>query len=647
MFSTGQSETSNDILHKKLMALLKGARDARKPYDAEAWLNLAFFLGEQYSEWAEDNIRKIPRRTADIEKGVVDETDLPRPVLNKIQHFIYTALSETLRDKPSADVLPATDDYSAALDQDVNKAYLNYMMEPVNINWDMQLSISTLWALISPSGWLKWVWDNNLKRVDVIPIPFFDLAVDPYARQFARARYAIHTMFLDPEIAEEAFGIPIDKSEIGLQDSMRVELMRSMGSAPVARGVEVHELWMKPNKKRPHGLYALFTNKRVLKVEDALPYEHLRLGGGMLPFTQQGSLLRPDSLYYTSPVTALRPAQMVWNKFVAQAILIQENFAGPKWWIPEELQMKVYPNSSPRQILRGNAGNTGLKPELIQPPSMPDTSTMLKVFEEQMMHVVSVHEVSQGQVPGRVEAAKAIELLQTSDQGMYKHLLDTIDQTISIGYWQALMLARQFETPEKMVATYSREGVPMVKRWRKGAADPGTRIRVVRMSGLGRTRTERADTLMLYWQNGIIKDPDLIAELLEVPIPSFTNARANDMRMARTENILMSEGTPVVPGSWENHAIHIREHNEFRKTMEFHALTEKAKSVFEFHVQRHKKLQIAAALETAMLMRAAQGIDPNAPQPVQPQGAPGQAAPAAPGADSGVAAPPEQAGPPA
>jgi hypothetical protein len=156
---------------------------------------------------------------------------------------------------------------------------------------------------------------------------------------------------------------------------------------------------------------------------------------------------------------------------------------------------------------------------------MPDMSRLLDIFEQQMMHVVSVHEVSQGQVPGRVEAAKAIELLQSSDKGRYKHLLDTIDQSISIGWWQSLMLARQFETPEKMVMTYSREGVPMVKRWRKGAADPGTRIRVVRMGGLGRTRAERQDSLLLLWQNHVITDPDVMAELMEVPIPSSPTPR--------------------------------------------------------------------------------------------------------------------------
>lgn len=635
----GLSESPNDRALKKLNQLLKQARDARRPYDAEAWLNIAFFLGEQYTEWNtdSDNIRRIPRRRFNEDRGDVDETDLPRPVLNKIQHFIYTAHAETLQDKPSADVLPATDDYEALLDQDVNKAYLNYVMEPTQMNWDMQLSIATLWALITPSGWLKWVWDPVMQRPDALPVPFFDLAVDPYARQFTRARYAIHTMFLDPEQVEETFGVSPQKSDIGNADPLRSELLKGMGSAPIARGVEVHELWQRPTKKHPKGLYAVFTGSKLLKLEEQLPYPHLhQTPGGMLPFTQLGSLLRPDSMYYTSPVTALRPAQMVWNKFVAQAILIQENFAGPKWWIPLELDMKNMPNSSPRQILRGNAGNTGLEPKLIQPPSMPDASNLLKIFEEQMMHVVSVHEVSQGQVPGRVEAAKAIELLQTSDKGRYKHLLDTIDQCISIGWWQALMLGKEFDSEERQIMTYSREGIPLVKRWRKSKVDPGQRIRVVRMGGLGRTRAERQDTLLLLFQNGIIKDPDLMAELMDVPIPSFTNARANDMRMARAENEIMGNGEAVTPQSWENHAIHIREHNEYRKTMEFHAKSKEVRERLEYHVSTHEDMQMVQAVKQAKLMMVMQGA-PMEGQP-GPEGTPA--------AGEATNAPQQEPGPP-
>lgn len=625
---------------QKLNQLYDEAKHARAPYDAEAWLNIAFFLGEQYVEWPDDPeikagqaqaaIRRIPRKRGD--------EDVPRPVFNKIKNYILTAHNETLQDKPAIDVLPANDDFSAAMDADVNKAYLNYVMEPVVTNWDMQLARAALWALITPSGWLKWTWDPALKRPDIMPRSFFEVYVDPFARDFGRARYVIDTMFMSPDAVQDAFGIKIEPEDIGTTDELRTKLLRGMGSAPIANGVEVRELWMKPNAQHPQGMYALWTPRRLLKAMNALPYEYLQKDGGMLPFTQLGSFMRPDSLYYTSPVSDLRPAQMVWNKFIAQAVMMNEFYAAPKWWIPQELQLQKLPDSSPHQILRGNAGPMNLKPEIIQPSGVPDNSRLLDVFEQQMMHVVSVHEVSQGQVPGRVEAAKAIELLKSSDEGMYKHLLDTIDSAISVGGWQILMMAREFETPEKQVLTYSKEGMPLVRHWRSEAVHPGMQVRTVRMSGLGRTRAQRTDTLMNLWNNKVITDPDVLAHLMDLPIPSFTDPRANDMRLARAENIEMAGGIPVRANSWDNHAIHMREHNEYRKTQEYRALPPLAKSIFEWHCQAHEQLQLVEAQKVARLV-AAQTI----PQPAAPGAGPATPPPGAePGSAPGTEAPGEE-----
>jgi hypothetical protein len=45
---------------------------------------------------------------------------------------------------------------------------------------------------------------------------------------------------------------------------------------------------------------------------------------------------------------------------------------------------------------------------------MPDNNDG-EWLRDEMQNVVGLHEVSQGQVPGRVEAAKAIELREESD----------------------------------------------------------------------------------------------------------------------------------------------------------------------------------------------------------------------------------------
>jgi hypothetical protein len=84
--------------------LKKAAVQARQPFERESWLNLAFYLDEQYVEWHKDSnsIRRIPRdRRA---------PNTPRPVVNKIMHFVQQERAMVLQAKPTVDILPATDD---------------------------------------------------------------------------------------------------------------------------------------------------------------------------------------------------------------------------------------------------------------------------------------------------------------------------------------------------------------------------------------------------------------------------------------------------------------------------------------------------------------------------------------------------------
>lgn len=83
-----------------------------------------------------------------------------------------------------------------------------------------------------------------------------------------------------------------------------------------------------------------------------------------------------------------------------------------------------------------------------------------------------------------------------------------------------------------------------------------------------------------------------MAELLEIPVSSISPSNAYDIRLARNENLTMADGVPIVPNSWDNHDIHRREHNNFRKTQEFLELPTKVKTMFEFHCQMHDQLQV-------------------------------------------------------
>lgn len=612
--------------------LLHRAKTARLPFDKECWLNIAFFLGEQYVEWGDSlsAVRRIDRPP--------NQKHLPRPVANKIKHFVLDEQASVLQNQPTVDVLPASDDPGDISVSATALAYLNWLADESVADFNEQLAIATLWALAGTEAYLKWIWDPHLHdkgRGDIIACSPLDVYPDPYAKQFSRCRYVIHSQFMDVEQIYDVYGVEIPPQTVEKTDPVRVALQREMGMAPVLQGATVNELWMKPNRRHPEGLFVTWSGRYTLVEPQAFPYEH-----GQLPFTQIGSVMRPGTQHYSSIVSDLRIPQMELNKFHAQMIQVREAFANPKWWIPLELELEEDPDDSPRQILRGVSQGGQLEPKLIMPTMMPPNDSGAWI-ENEMMDVAGAHEVSQAQVPGRVDSAKAIELLKEDDNGRAQELIRTIRKAITIGYWQELRLAQQFADEEIVFQAYSREGFPEVHRLMTTKLDPGMRIRVTMGGGLASSRAARQEQVLNMWDQGIITDKEIMAELLDLPISSVSPSNSFDIKLARNENFTIATGVAVVPNSWDNHEIHLREHNNYRKSADYAMLDTETKNKFEMHCELHDELEIQQLGKQLQKQQMAAAVAQGAgfQQPAQPGAEPGQTPPGGAPAPGGAPGP--------
>lgn len=570
-----------------LEQLRYAAQLARRPFEKDWWLNIAFFLGEQYTEWSAESAAL---------RALVQPQDTrrrrPRPVINKINHFALQQHAFALEARPTGDVLPADDGPQAISDSLVAKSLVDWVADPQVANFGAELSQATLWAVVCGPAFLHWPWNPDEKRPDIIGLSPFDLYPDPYVTRFRRARYAILSRFMDPEQVYNTYGVEVKTDAVERTDVMKTELLRQMGAAPVLKGVTVNELWQRPSRRYPDGRYIVWAGKQRL-VDQTFPYEHKHL-----PFTLLGVIPRPGTLWYDSSVKYLRAPQMELNKYHAQRITVRENFANAKWWVPDECDLQELPDDSPWQVLRGS-GTQG-KPEIIQGAGMADNGEGEWIGQE-MMNVVGLHEVSQAQVPGRVEAAKAIELLKEDDTSRLAELIDTTKDAIAEGFWQVLQLSKQYMPEDKILMTYGPEGLPEVRKFKKDSINPAQRILVTMGTGLGRSRAAREDRVFKMIEAGLLTDPMKIAQLLEVPLPHLVDTTIWDAKLARNENYAMANGdgpdgkpgVAIMPNSWDDHATHIREHNQYRKTIEFQMLDPNVKQKFEFHVQKHIELQQA------------------------------------------------------
>lgn len=596
-------------------ALFDVCRKSRLPFDKDVWLNLAFFQDEQYVEWASEamTVRQIPR-----DEG---REKTPRPVANKIMHFVAQEHSMALQTRPTFDVLPAGDGPLDVSDSNVALALLRWHADDNVCDLDGVLSDATMWALVAGEAYLKWSYNQSLDRADICSVSPLDLYGDPYSRRFRDSRFVIHSQFMDPEQVYDIYGIEINKQNYTTQDPLKSAALRDMGSAPVTQGCTVNELWMKPNRRHKNGLFVVWCGNQRLIEPGPHPYDHKKI-----PFTQLGVLHRLGTPHYTSPVKFMRSQQMELNLFHAQRILIRQSFANPKWWIPNDIDLENDPDDSPNQVLRGDSGNGNLKPEIIQPTAMAMTRDEGDWIVNEMMHTIGLHEVSQAQVPGRVEAAKAIEMLKESDASRLAELLRTTKSSLAEGGWQILQLCKQFMSPKKMLVVYSPEGMPEVRQFQKSTIAEGMRVQVTMGTGLARSRAAREDQVWKMLEAHIIQDPEVAAELLDLPVGTVMPDKAYDIRIARNENWQMQGGTAITPHSWDDHEIHLREHNNYRKTQEFLTSENDVQQKFEYHCDTHETLQVSALQKQL----AKQSMIQQAMQAGQGQPAPGgsQTAPA-------------------
>lgn len=585
----------------------KAAR-ARLPFDKDVLLNLAFYLDNHYVEWtsSSNSLRTIPRKER--------QKHAPRPVANKIMHFVVKQHAAVLKDRPQPDVLPASEEPLDISTASVALSYLKWLCDAQVADLDGELSDAALWSLAGGESYLKWTYNSKEGRPDIMACSPLEIYIDPYARRWRNVRWIIHEQFMEVKQIEDMYGVKVQPSTLSKADAQRAALLRDMGMAPVLEGATVNELWIKPGtgKDFPKGLFVVWSGHDILVAPQDFPYTH-----GRLPFTQIGPIKRPGTPHTTCTVKYLRSPQMELNKFHAQRIMVRENFSNPKWWIPTELELEAEPDNSANQVLRGNSGGGVYKPEILQPTTFPDNTDGEWIVDE-MRDVAGQHEISEGGVPGRVEAAQAIELLQNSDSTHLSELRRSIKLALAEGSWQALQLVRQYKDDEVVVQTYSREGLPEVQRFMAEDLKPGMRVRMTMSTGLSDNRAARQKQAMEMWQMGVIQDPEVMAELMDLPTASINPSRIYDVRLARNENMQIaadkgvdgSPGNAIKPNSWDNHEIHLREHNNYRKTTEYEQLPAESKQKFEFHCQLHEELWLQELHKQAVRMMIAQGAQP-------------------------------------
>lgn len=503
-------------------------------------------------------------------------------------HFTVKSHATALTFDPRPEVISPNIDAADRSENRVAQAYLDDIRGAAKADWDTVRGDALMWAVVCGQAWLKWVYDRDLGRPSIVACSPFEIYCDPYVTRADLARYIVHAQFMDREQVYDRFDKELPESDVETRDPSRAVVLAGMGYEPKISGVTVNELWQRPSRRYPEGRFVAWTNSGVLltPIDGPHPYWHKQL-----PFTQIGVVLVPGNLNHHAFTKFLRPPQMELNAVHAQGLTSRKAFASPKVFIDSELAASLNSPWSdlPNQVLIGDTqgGNLAL-PTIIQPALMADNGFAEYVAQE-MGDIVGQHGVSQGEAPGRVDSAKALELLKDEDTSHLSHLRSTLEMSVAKGFNQILQLARQYVKEETIVSTYTRLGAPEVKLFKGEKVTPEHTVRIAAEANVPQSRAARQEEYLSWWTAGIVTDPRQMQELLELPFaPGISSEQ--DVLAATNENFTMLAEQAVTAHSWDDHDTHIAEHNAMRKSAEFQASSDNVHQMFEFHINDHEAL---------------------------------------------------------
>jgi hypothetical protein len=634
-----QSGKDADTLVAWVREQYSNMKSARHKIQISWNLNLAFYYGNQYLE-----VTPLVGGKLILPKAPPYRV---RQTVNRIRPAIRTELARITSQKPTASVIPASSE-----DEDLAAAYAaEQLWESISYRnkLDTQFRLAAWWALITGTGFVKTWWDSSARSDDGSPGNIRYAAVTPYHLFVPDLRtcfiqdqpFILNVYTRTVESLRQMYGNKINDmgivpNVIASQEILEDAVLNLAGTGrSEPDSVLCFEMWAKPgaHKLLPDGGLVHVVGQQVLHwSRQGIPYQH-----GRYPFTKFGHI--PTGKFYDeSIILDLMGLQREYNRTRSQIIEAKNRMAKPQLLAAQGSVVASKITTEPGQIIF-------YKPGLPPPQPLPLQSLPSYVLQEQdrilldMEDISGQHQVSRGSAPPGVTAATAISFLQEKDDSLLSHTYANVEEGMEDIAYQTLELVKQYWDTARTVKTVGSDGFFDVIELK--GADICTDIRMEGGSALPTSKSARQAFLMDMMKMGFIPpeeglklmDMGGVQKLYATLKVDESQAQRENIKMKRLDpaqvqqNIVQQQmlamqgdpsmmdsetGEPSAPSSvipvndWDNHAVHVAIHNNFRKSQAFEMLDDSIKQEFQTHVNTHM-----AAINDAMeQVQGATGINP-------------------------------------
>ena len=394
----------------------------------------------------------------------------------------------------------------------------------------------------------------------------------------------------------------------------------------------VHDYREAKSEKYPKGRH-LVTAGNVELYNGENEYKH-----GLLPYMKTDEITVAGRFWGGAVIEHMIPLQRVVNKAASNQVEDATLAGRPKLLVPKTAKLRQEQfDAEPGEKIEYTVGPRGERPELLTPTSNHlATQTIIENAVRFMQEISSWHEVSRGILPSANIPAEGIQLLQSADETAMGDTASNIDSSLIRLGKMVLSNCNQFWGEERLVRAGG-EGARLEAMKVRGedlvGQDPNADyfdVQVIPGSTMMRDPGKQREQVDYMLKMGIlnpIAHRDVIVKLMDVAnIESAFEDERQDEQYATRENEQMEQGAFSIPRDFENHDIHIKVLDRFRKSERYRRLPAEIQALYDEHAAIHKQLAVQVGQEKMMIQAMIQQA--GMPPEEQPGEGGGEGAPA-------------------
>lgn len=503
--------------------------------------------------------------------------DLPVVHQNLITNIGYSWVSRIAKPRQRIKAWPSDPSISDEMAAKVANAYVDYQYQIQDIdNLVMELCTS---AFVGGSAAFKVCWDPEGGQRVAVPIEDefglpvynedgteateeirlgevywkkltpFDYMIDP-VNDYLDARWVIFKKLVSNSqakaIIKEAGAYSEEDEVDGLEES------KSTNVSGISRsGVEVQELWVRPEDGETEGFMATIVANKVVDMRP-YPYEH-----GQLPISIFHVRKLRDDPYGRSPCFDIIDGQRQFDHYLTSAARVQKVLCDNTYLLASGGIIKAMEHGHQR-IAVDMVDDIEKTMFLLGPiEQVKHFHELAQTVRKNMYETAGLNEVLTGAENAKAsQSGKAISYMQELDSQKMIASSRNLDSCLVRAFRQTLRLAQQWVSQERMIAIVGAGGERAVERF-AGASLQGIDVRLEPISGVNLTATGKSEHAQELMQAGML-DPARAQEMMRTGL-DMSQSDALDRQVVQQQINLVLQGQMVQPEQGINVAVAVEE----------------------------------------------------------------------------------------